>query len=138
MAKPTISIGLVALGCLVVQSVADRVFSNPVLYQDLADVDIMRHNDAFYYSASTMHFSPGAPILRSYDLVNWEYFSHSVHWLDFNPGNNYKITGGSAYNAGIYASFFNFNPQVKTWFWGGCITNDYRTHVYTAPAPEGP
>ena len=48
-------------------------FTNPVVWQDFADGDIIRVGDAYYYSASTMHYSPGAPILRSYDLVNWEY-----------------------------------------------------------------
>ena len=42
---------------------------NPVVWQDFADGDIIRVGDAYYYSASTMHYSPGAPILRSYDLV---------------------------------------------------------------------
>lgn len=48
-------------------------FSNPVHWQDLADLEVIRVDDAFYYTASTMHYSPGAPILRSYDLVNWEF-----------------------------------------------------------------
>jgi beta-xylosidase len=130
--------GYAALSVLLLGASAQKMFNNPVLYQDLADVDIMRKDDTFYYSASTMHFSPGAPILRSYDLVNWEYFSHSVPWLDFSPGNSYNMSGGTAYNAGIYASFFNYNAQLKSWYWGGCITNDYKTHVYKASSPEGP
>jgi len=48
-------------------------FNNPVLWEDLADLDVFRVNDVYYYSASTMAYSPGAPVLRSYDLVNWEY-----------------------------------------------------------------
>ena len=40
-------------------------FTNPVVWQDFADGDIIRVGDAYYYSASTMHYSPGAPILRS-------------------------------------------------------------------------
>jgi beta-xylosidase len=40
--------------------------------QDFANVGI-RVGDAYYYSAPTRHYSPGAPILRSYDLVNWEF-----------------------------------------------------------------
>ncbi|MFC6078406.1 RICIN domain-containing protein, partial [Microbispora bryophytorum] len=41
-------------------------YSNPVLWEDLADIDVFRVDDTYYYSASTMHYSPGAPILRSY------------------------------------------------------------------------
>lgn len=47
-------------------------YTNPVIWQDFADIDIMRVGDTYYASASTMHYSPGAPVLRSYDLVNWE------------------------------------------------------------------
>ncbi|KAI1841594.1 hypothetical protein JX265_004676 [Neoarthrinium moseri] len=130
----TIAIAVFSLA----RSATAQNFNNPVLYQDLADLDVMRNGDTFYYSASTMHFSPGAPILRSYDLVNWEYFSHSVPTLDFGPQAAYNLSGSSAYNKGIYASFFNYNPVTKTWFWGGCTPGDYKTYIYTASAPEGP
>ncbi|KAH0441205.1 xylosidase glycosyl hydrolase [Colletotrichum camelliae] len=127
-----------AVASLLATGISAQNFNNPVLYQDLADLDVIRKDDTFYYSASTMHFSPGAPILRSYDLVNWEYFSHSVPTLDFSPAAAYNLSGDSAYNKGIYASFFNYNPKIKTWFWGGCITGDGKTHIYTASRPEGP
>ncbi|PQE21360.1 glycosyl hydrolase family 43 protein [Rutstroemia sp. NJR-2017a BBW] len=71
-------------------------FINPVLYEDFADNDIFRLNDTYYYSASNMHFSPGAPILRSYDLVNWEFVGHSVPFLNFGshmPGTCYYDCG---------------------------------------------
>ena len=66
-------------------------FRNPVIWEDLADLDIFRVGDMFYYSASNMHYSPGAPILRSYDLVHWEYAGHSVPRLDFSPA--YDMNG---------------------------------------------
>ena len=71
-------------------------FSNPVMWEDLADADVFRVGDTFYYSASTMHYSPGAPILRSYDLVHWEFAGHSVPSLAF--GAKYDLNGnGRAY-----------------------------------------
>lgn len=115
-----------------------QTFTNPVLFQDLADADIFRVNDTFYYSASNMHFSPGAPLLRSYDLVNWEYFTHTVPVLDFNPRGDYDLDGSNAYNDGIYASFINYHEGLDTWFWGGCITGDWKTYIYTSPTAEGP
>lgn len=71
-------------------------FSQPILWQDLVDTDPIRVNYIYYYSASNMHFSPAAPILSSYDLVNWEYLSHSVPSLDFDP--KFSLQGSSAYN----------------------------------------
>jgi beta-xylosidase len=114
---------------------AAAIFQNPVLWEDLADIDIIRVGDAFYYSASNMHYSPGAPILRSYDLVNWEYVGHSIPVLDFSPA--YDLNGGRAYVKGSWASFLGYRKSNKTFYWGGCIEFS-KTHIYTAPAAEGP
>lgn len=35
-------------------------FSQPIPWQDLANTDLIRVNDTYYYSASNMHFSPAA------------------------------------------------------------------------------
>ncbi|HEU5474728.1 MAG TPA: family 43 glycosylhydrolase [Actinophytocola sp.] len=116
-------------------SVAATPITNPVLWEDLADIDIFRVDNTFYYSASTMHYSPGAPILRSYDLVNWEFAGHSVPRLDF--GAKYDFNGGRGYVRGIWASFLNFRRSNNTFYWGGCV--DFaQTHIYTATSVEGP
>ena len=112
-----------------------RQYSNPVVWQDFADGDIIRVGDAYYYSASTMHYSPGAPILRSYDLVNWEYAGHSVPRLDFGS-NAYDLNGGRAYVKGIWASTLNYRPSNSTYYWIGCVEFN-RTYVYTASAVDG-
>jgi beta-xylosidase len=113
-------------------------FTNPPLFEDLADLMIVRVNDTYYYSASTMHYSPGAPILRSFDLVNWEYIGHSVPTLSFGDNDAYNLVNGKrAYVRGVWASFFNYNSHTDTWFWGGCVDFN-RTFIYTAPAVTGP
>ncbi|RKN47784.1 family 43 glycosylhydrolase [Micromonospora endolithica] len=109
-------------------------FNNPVVWQDFADVDIIRVDNTYYMSASTMHYSPGAPVLRSYDLVNWEFAGHSVPRLDF--GSKYDMNGGRAYVDGIWASTLNYRPSNRTFYWAGCI--DFaQTHIYTASAVDG-
>jgi beta-xylosidase len=110
-------------------------YNNPVVWQDFADGDIIRVGDAYYYSASTMHYSPGAPILRSYDLVNWEYAGHSVPRLDFGSS-NYDLSGGRAYVKGIWASTLNYRKSNSTYYWIGCVEFN-RTYVYTASAVDG-
>ena len=110
-------------------------FTNPVVWQDFADGDIIRVGDAYYYSASTMHYSPGAPILRSYDLVNWEYAGHSVPRLDFDD-NGYDLNGGRKYVKGIWASTLGYRKSNSTYYWYGC-TEFNRTYVYTASAVDG-
>ncbi|MEU3853718.1 glycoside hydrolase 43 family protein [Streptomyces sp. NPDC029554] len=110
-------------------------YTNPVIWQDFADLDVIRVGDTFYASASTMHYSPGAPVLRSYDLVNWEIAGHSVPVLDF--GAKYDLNGARGYVRGIWASTLAYRPSNRTFYWLGQI--DFaRTYVYTATAAEGP
>ncbi|NGM13180.1 RICIN domain-containing protein [Verrucosispora sioxanthis] len=110
-------------------------FTNPVVWQDFADVEVIRVGEVYYMTASTMHYSPGAPILRSYDLVNWEFAGHSVPRLDF--GTKYDLPAGQqAYVEGIWASTLNYRPSNQTYYWAGCI-NFAQTHIYTATAVDG-
>jgi beta-xylosidase len=110
-------------------------YVNPVIWQDFADIDVIRVGGTYYASASTMHYSPGAPVLRSYDLVNWEIAGHSVPVLDF--GAKYDLNGARGYVRGIWASSLAYRPSNRTFYWLGQI--DFaRTYVYTATAVEGP
>lgn len=121
---------------MAVVPVLGATFTNPVLWEDLADLDIFRVDDTYYYSASNMHYSPGAPILSSQDLVNWQYIGHSVPTLAF--GSKYDMSGGTtAYVKGTYASTMRFRASNKTWYWYGCV--EYGgTYVYSAPSATGP
>ena len=110
--------------------------TNPVLFEDFPDNDVFLGPDnAFYLSASSFHFSPGAPILRSYDLINWEFIGHSVPTLDF--GDAYSMIGGTAYRRGIWASTLRHRKSNGLWYWYGCI-DFYNSFVYTAPSVTGP
>jgi beta-xylosidase len=111
-------------------------YSNPTLWEDFADIDVIRVGDVYYASASTMHYSPGAPVLRSYDLVHWEVAGHSVPRLDFD-NNAYDLgPSGRAYVKGIWASAFNYRKSNSTYYWLGCVEFN-RTYVYTASQPDG-
>ncbi|MGQ4360292.1 family 43 glycosylhydrolase [Streptomyces sp. SAS_272] len=110
-------------------------YPNPVIWQDFADIDIIRVGGTYYCSASTMHYSPGAPVLRSYDLVNWEIAGHSVPVLDF--GSKYDLNGGRGYVRGVWASSLAYRPGNGTFYWLGQI--DFaQTYLYTATSVEGP
>lgn len=126
---------LAAVVYLLPSTAAQATFSNPIIWQDFADLDVFRVSDAYYYSASTMHYSPGAPILRSYDLVNWEFLGHSVPELEF--GDKYYLEGDSrAYVNGIWASSMRYRESNSLWYWYGC--SDFATTwVYTATDPAG-
>ncbi|KAL9088175.1 MAG: hypothetical protein Q9165_006302 [Trypethelium subeluteriae] len=82
-----------------------------------------------------MHYSPGAPILHSYDLINWEYISHAAPTLDW--GSKYNLVDGQAYVKGIYASTLRYRQSNGQWYWIGCIEYS-TTYVFTAPSVTGP
>lgn len=113
-------------------------FTNPIIYSDYPDNDVSQGPDgAYYLSASNFHYSPGAPILRSWDLISWEPVGHSLPRLNFGAGYDLPSTGERAYRGGTWASSLRYRKSNKTWYWVGC-TNFWQTWVFTAPAPEGP
>jgi beta-xylosidase len=115
-----------------------QTFNNPVIYEDFPDNDIFLGPDGktFYWSSSNFHYSPGAPILESTDLVNWQLVGHSVPTLDF--GSDYSMQNGqTAYNRGTWASTLRHRKSNGEWYWIGCI-DFWTTYVYTAPDVVGP
>ncbi|KAL3301274.1 glycosyl hydrolase family 43 protein [Colletotrichum asianum] len=113
-------------------------FQNPVLYEDYPDNDISVGPDgAFYFSASNFHYSPGAPILRSLDLVNWEPVGHSIPRLTFGDGYDLPPGGPRAYRGGTWASTLRYRESNGLWYWIGC-TNFWVTWVFTASDVKGP
>lgn len=96
-------------------------FNNPVLWEDYPDLDVFRVGDVYYYSSSTFAFSPGAPVLKSYDLVNWTPVTHSVPTLNF--GGNFNLTSPTsrAYVKGIWASTLRYRNSSDTFIWAGCV-----------------
>jgi beta-xylosidase len=110
-------------------------FNNPVLWEDYPDLDVFRVGDVFYYSSSTFAFSPGAPVLKSYDLVNWTPVSHSVPRLNF--GNKYDLPGPTqrAYVKGIWASTLRYRASTDTFYWLGCVESN-QSYVWTASGTQ--
>ncbi len=117
-------------------AVCPDTYENPIIWEDLPDPEVIRVDDTYYYTASSFHHSPGAPVLRSYDLVHWEYVSHSVPALDFHA--SYDLGGGGSYVNGIWASTLQYRKSNQTFYWMGCMHGVGGGWVFTATAPEGP
>src|SRR5690242_14759379 len=49
----------------------DGTYTNPVLYADYSDPDVIRVGDDYYMVASSFTCQPGVPVLHSKDLINW-------------------------------------------------------------------
>jgi beta-xylosidase len=123
---------LTAASPLATDALAARAttFSNPPLWEDYPDLEVIRIGDVFYYTSSTFAFSPGAPILKSYDLVNWTPVTHSVPTLNFGTKYNLNSATDRAYVKGIWASSLQYRNSTDTFHWMGCV--DGKTYVWTA------
>ena len=47
-------------------------YTNPILYGDFSDPDVIRVGVDFYMVSSSFTYLPGLPVLHSRDLVHWE------------------------------------------------------------------
>jgi beta-xylosidase len=62
-----------------------RTATNPLIKGDVPDVSVLRTGDAYYMVSTTMYFSPVAPIMKSYDLVNWKIVNYCADILEDLP-----------------------------------------------------
>ena len=59
--------------------VADRgdgTYTNPIIFADYSDPDVIRVGDDFYMVSSSFNCTPVLPVLHSKDLVNWTIIGH--------------------------------------------------------------
>ena len=84
----------------------DGTFTNPIMWGDWPDPDIIRVGDEFYFVSTSMHYVPGCPIARSKDLVNWEMAGYAVERYDEDP--RYDLKGGNMYLRGSWANSIRY------------------------------
>ena len=58
-------------------------YTNPILYADYSDPDVIRVGEDFYMVASSFTYLPGVPVLHSRDLAHWEIINYAVQSLPF-------------------------------------------------------
>ena len=61
-----------------------RHYKNPILESNYPDNDVIRVGDTYYMMSSTNHFVPGMVILKSKDLVNWDFPTHMPAPITFD------------------------------------------------------
>lgn len=77
-------------------------FTNPLMWGDWADPDVIRVNDDFYMVSTSMQYVPGCPIVKSKDLVNWEMAGYAIERYEEDP--RYDLIGGNRYMKGSWAA----------------------------------
>ena len=76
---------------------------NPIIYADVPDMSMVRVGESYYMSSTTMHMSPGVPVMKSNDLVNWKIVSYACDTLASVDALN-LYNGENAYGRGSWAS----------------------------------
>ena len=84
---------------------------NPVIFADVPDMSIVRVGDTYYMSSTTMHMSPGVPVMKSKDLINWEIVNYAYNTLGDNDELN-LINGKNAYGRGSWASCIRYHNET--------------------------
>ncbi len=114
---------------------ANRVttFTNPVIFADYPDMDVIRVGDDFYMVSTTMHLMPGAPIMKSKDLVNWELINYLFDELD--DSEVYNLNGGNAYGRGQWAACIRYHKGKFYALYG--TNNTGKSYLYSTTDPAG-
>jgi beta-xylosidase len=121
-------------------------YENPVLFADYSDPDVIRVGPDYYLVASSFHFSPGIPVLKSRDLVHWTIVGHVLPRLPFAPQYDmpgpHRLTdaisrpiGGTRYAGGVWAPSIRHHNGLFYVYWA---TPDEGVFMATAERPEGP
>ena len=114
---------------------AEEYFHNPMLWADVPDPDVIRVGEDYYMVSTTMHLMPGAPIMRSRDLVHWETVSYLFDRLEDSP--KYDLsTEGTAYGRGQWATSLTWHDGT---FYALFAPNEpgdaARTYIYKTTDP---
>jgi beta-xylosidase len=112
-----------------------KIASANIIISDFPDPDVIRVDDVYYMVSTTMHFTPGCVILRSYNLVDWEFASYVYDKLEMTNGQLLMDNRG-VYGKGMWAASLNYHDDK---FYVSFVANDtHKTYLFTADKIEGP
>jgi len=121
-------LGIAILAASLISTQASSQARNPVIFADVPDLAIIRVGDAYYMSSTTMHMSPGVPIMKSTDLVNWKMVSYAYDRLTDNDEMS-LVNGKSTYGRGSWASSIRYHKGV--YYVSTFAATSGKTHIYT-------
>ncbi len=106
---------------------------NPILWADVPDVAIVRVGHTYYMSSTTMHMSPGLPIMKSTDLVNWRIASYAYETLADTDELNLK-DGKNDYGRGSWASSLQYHDG--TFYATTFSLSTGKTYIFSTKNPD--
>ncbi len=134
MKKLTLTLTLALISWL--YSFAQETYRNPVINADVPDISVCKVQDTYYMVSTTMHLMPGAPIMKSKDMVNWEIISYVFDRIDDGPRYNLE-DGATVYGQGQWASSIRYH-MGKFYVWFTANGAPGKGFVYSADKAEGP
>ncbi len=108
---------------------------NPIIKLDYPDVDVIRVDDTYYMVSTTMYFTPGGVILRSYDLIHWEIATYLYDILEDTPAA--RLEGDkNIYGQGMWAASLRYHNGT---FYVCFVANDTgKTYLFQSESIDGP
>lgn len=110
-------------------------FTNPLINADFPDPDIIRVDDTYYLASTTMFYFPGVTLLKSKDLVNWEYCANPLTKINDTDAYN-LLNGQNWYSKGQWAPSLNYHDG-KFYINFIAFGDDGGDFMLTATDPEG-
>ena len=112
-----------------------KTSSCSIIPADFPDPDVIRVDDAYYMVSTTMHFMPGCVILRSYNLISWEFCAYVFDELEYTEGQTLKDNKG-IYGRGMWAASLRYHEGM---FYVCFVANDtHKTYLFTSDKITGP
>ncbi|MET0466638.1 MAG: glycoside hydrolase 43 family protein [Chitinophagaceae bacterium] len=108
-------------------------YTNPVMWADVPDMSVTRSGSDYYLISTTMHLMPGAPVMKSKDLVHWEIASYVFDSLTDNS--KYNLLNGTVYGRGQWASSIRYHSG-KYYVLFSPNDQPYRAYIYSTNNPS--
>src|SRR5690606_30123 len=111
---------------------------NPIIFADVPDISITRVGKNYYMSSTTMHMSPGVPVMKSTDLVNWKLVGYAYDTLNSAGVDAMNLDNGkSTYGRGSWASSIRYHKG--TYYISTFAQTTGKTYIYsTKDIEKGP
>lgn len=85
--------------------------TNPIMWADVPDVDVIRVGSIFYMVSTSMHSMPGCPIMKSVNLVDWEIVNYVFDTFENNDAHR-LLDGKGIYGSGSWAASLRYKDGV--------------------------
>ncbi|MDR1737606.1 MAG: glycoside hydrolase 43 family protein [Candidatus Symbiothrix sp.] len=104
----------------------DDFYTNPVVYADYSDPDVIRVGDDYFMTASSFNCVPGLPILHSKDLIHWKIINHALKNLRMEGVSPADFFDRPQHGKGVWAPAIRYHKGEYLIYWGDPDFGIYR------------